>query len=480
VIDLNSIRLPHFFLDEPVGVLLSALVAFLIGGYYRKRLGKIGWSRSVLFSAILSLTFFGLIFGGYAFMESNIVSFSTLHQSFTSGGSISWSKWRNALKEWGGPITQHDLQVSHYFETSILATLPVTDPSRPLLYQTYTARQIVPQNSIVHFQGNVKLISGKKMDADKFNGFFIDAHYGYDVVNQSEMEVETEFLFPLARTDGFFENIHVQADGREVDGLQVNNGNLFWVLHMEPNQKVTISISYTSKGTDGYQYVVSQAREIKNFNLSISSDDPNIFVSVTPSGESIHQNLGLLSDGSLSFDVLINHIVAAPVVGISYVQTTNPYAPLDLFLRLLKFVPRSILFLTAVSVLILLISQVSFGFVDLVIIQASFWLYVLILILLGPVVENPKWILIASSVLTSGLIIWALKHLKMSRFPLVSLLFWIIAMLGFYPLTGEFVNTFPFNQYDNVALVTILVYTFSYLLWSRIGENIKSNSNPNR
>jgi hypothetical protein len=86
----------------------------------------------------------------------------------------------------------------------MLATLPVTEPTGPTLYQTVLVRQPVLQNSIVRFQGQVEMISGREQDVDKFNTYFVNANFLYDVVNQSDTTVETEFRFPLASQDGYF------------------------------------------------------------------------------------------------------------------------------------------------------------------------------------------------------------------------------------------------------------------------------------
>lgn len=317
------------------------------------------------------------------------------------------------------------------------------------------------------------MLSKKEQGADKFNAYFVNAEYLYDVVNHSEMAVETEFLFPLAPFDGLFENIQVRADGKEVDDLQTNGSGLWWTLGMEPNQKVTISISYVARGLDAYQFVVPQPREIKDFNLSISSDDPNVFVIVNPSGESIHQSTSILPNNVLVLDVSIDRVVVAPVVGISYVQKADPYAPLDLLLRILKFVPRSILFLTTVIALILMISRVSFGLNDMALILAVFWAHGLTFMFSGQFFENPKLILLATSTLATVLVFFLIRHLRTSRLTLFSIICWAVILLGVYPLTGESVNTFPYNQYDNLILIAILIFVFSYLLWIRVHSRIE-------
>ena len=471
--DTNPSPIASFFVDEPMGLLLSSVVALLVGGYHRKQIDQIGWLRSIIFSSIYSLVFLGLTLGGHTFVKSNIRSYNTLYQSFATGGSISWFKWRDAVKTWRGPITQQDLQVNHYIETSMLATLPVTEPTGPVLYQTVLVRQPVLQNSIVRFQGQVEMISGREQDVDKFNTYFVNANFLYDVVNQSDTTVETEFRFPLASQDGYFENIHVQLDGKDVDGLKVDGSGLWWTMSMGPHQKTSVSISYSARGMETYQFVVPHQREIRDFNFSISSNDPNVFIMVNPSGDSIHQNTTISPNNILVLDVSITRAVLAPVVGLSYVQRSVPYAPLDLLLRMLRFTPRSILFLVVVITLMLIISKVSFGLPDIALIQGILWLHILAVMILGMYFTNPKAIMLGASILTASLVYFVTKRLKPGWFLMISIVCWVIALLGIYPLSGEFVTTFPFNQYDNLVLIVILLFMFSHLVWTRIDSSIR-------
>ena len=194
---------------------------------------------------------------------------------------------------------------------------------------------------------------------------------------------------------------------------------------------------------------------------------------VSPSGESIRQNTNITPDDVLALDVSINRAVVAPVVGLSYAQRAEPYAPLDLFLRMLRFVPRAILSLMVVVALILIISKVSFNLRDVAVIQAIFWLHALVLMILGQYFEDPKALMLSTSFLTATLVYFAIRSLNWDRFLVISSLCWVVVLLGVYPLSGEVVSTFPFNQYDNLTLLAILIFTFSYLLWTRINSRIE-------
>jgi len=86
---------------------------------------------------------------------------------------------------------------------------------------------------------------------------------------------------------------------------------------------------------------------------------------------------------------------------------------------------------------------------------------------------NPKAIMLGASILTASLVYFVTKRLKPGWFLMISIVCWVIALLGIYPLSGEFVTTFPFNQYDNLVLIVILLFMFSYLVWTRIDSSIR-------
>jgi hypothetical protein len=100
---------------------------------------------------------------------------------------------------------------------------------------------------------------------------------------------------------------------------------------------------------------------------------------------------------------------------------------------------------------------------DLALIQAILWLYVFIVMMLGVYFENPKIVMLAVSICTASLVYFVARRLRVRRFLMASILCWVLALLGIYPLTGEFAVTFPFNQYDNLVLVAILIFMFSLL-----------------
>jgi hypothetical protein len=457
--------------EEPVALLLLVATAIILfGSFFRTAPEELPWVKNIIASGVRAMIFVGLVIGGYVFVKSNIKSFEVIHQSFTGENSISWFKWKRAVKTWGGWIIQRELIVNHFIETESLATLPVVDPAAPLLYLTSKVRQQIPQNSITRFRGKVDLTSGKQEDPDGFNGYYVQANFVYDVVNQSDLAVETEFLFPLETYPTTYEKFHLYLDQKEFTSVIVTTDGLRWSIAMAPRKKIVISISYSAKGMNGYTYTLPESREVRDFILTISSDRPDVYASVSPTGETIQHAVDVSPAGMFISTARIDQAVVAPTIGVSFVETTLPYAPYDLALHLLRFMPRSSIFLAVVCAITLLISGAPFGLRELTLFLSLSWAHIFSSILICWLFQDPKNGLLCSAAFFTILQYYVLRGAGLSWFARVGMLSWMFFFAGIYPLSGQRVETYPVNQYDSLILVGILIYAFSYSLSQRVNR----------
>jgi hypothetical protein len=467
--------LPVLLKEEPVGALLAIVAAALLfGSRFNGSQKQLDWFQNILQSAAASALFLGLILGGHVLAKSNINSFNDLYQSFTHQGSLSWTKWAKVARAWPGWITQEELVINHFVKTETIVTLPANDPSKPALYETGIIRQQIPQNSIVGFQGDVRLTLERDKNPDGFNGFQARAEFSYNVVNQSAQNVETDFLFPLDTTRITYENIRVAIDGQDVNTLTASLVGLQWQINMTPRQKINVHISYDARGLDGYAYSVPESREIRDFILTISSSSSNVFASISPPGETIAYETRIMPDGSFYSTAKIDQIVAAPAMAVYYVQTANPYAPQDDSLRILRFMPRAFIFLAVIFALTLLIAGVPVSLRDVVVIQTLSWAHLPIFMLATLKTENLEASLLGSAAVIVLSAYFALRHLP--RLPLTLTLAWAFILMGGYPFSGQKIETYPNNPYDSFVLIGMFVFMFSYALFKRIAGSAGKNA----
>jgi hypothetical protein len=362
-------------------------------------------------------------------------------------------------------------------ESESVQPLPSDDPAKPLLYKTVIERREIPQNSIVSFKGRVEVIREKEGNPDGFNVFQSHSEFTYEVVNQSNLSVETEFLFPFLdignthsnTTHSVYENIHIEVDGQEFDDFIVVPAGLQWTMEMSPQEKAVVFISFDAKGMDGYTYGLADKREVTNFELDIFSNTSDVFFSVYPEGGNIDFKAIMLQRNAIIATVNIDRVISAPSMGLSFVQNTFPYAPHDATLRLLRFMPRGLVFLLVIFTLTLLIAEVRVNYRELLLLQALSWGYVLLFMAFSPYPDNARKILFLGSI-GLGTFFFFLLWGKPSL-PRIGILAWTILLLGFYPLnSGKNYDAYPKNLYDTFILTCILVYIFAYLLYMRLNK----------
>jgi hypothetical protein len=245
---------------------------------------------------------------------------------------------------------------------------------------------------------------------------------------------------------------------------------LRWATAMKPHQQMAIVISYEARGMDGFSYTIPDQREITDFEIMISSNSRDVFFGVDPSGSNIHSNVRCPRPDDCIFVVRIDRVVAAPQITAAFVQFPLPYAPHDLTLRLLRFVPRAVLFLLVGFVFTIVINGAPFRTKNLLLFQAMLWGSVLLFLVFSPHNENPKMLLFLGAGVTGILVFFILPEIPtLAR---IAILIWTFLLLGIYPLISiKNVDTYPENLYDSFVVAGLLVYVFVYSLYTRFRGN---------
>ncbi|MCJ7435435.1 MAG: hypothetical protein MUO77_18290 [Anaerolineales bacterium] len=263
-----------------------------------------------------------------------------------------------------------------------------------------------------------------------------------------------------------YENIHVLIDEQELTSLVISPDGLHWKMKMVPRQEALVSVSYDARGMEAFTYLVPESREIKDFILTITSNESNVFASINPVGDTIEYYTNIMPDGSFISTATIDRAVVAPAMIVSFIQKTNPYAPQDLSLHLLRFMPRASIFLVAIFVFTILIAGLPVNLRTLTTFQAVSWTHILIFLFISPLITNPRMGLLLDAVFITVSMSFVLRGFP--RWPLIMILAWTFFFTGIYPFSGQKVETFPNNPYDNLVILTMLIYIFSYSLFRRM------------
>lgn len=459
-------RVMSWFTVEPtVSLLMTITAVVLFGSALRKSKDSSTafwpWLRRIIEASVGAVLFLGLLWAFRSILSNNNVTFNSTH------GSLSDINRQSAQSIWGKPHVQRELSVNHYIETVVQEEIPREDPSQPPLYRNVEVHQHVPQNSIIGFTGQVDLtLSEREKGYALYSGYVIQARFEYDVINDSELETEAEFAFPLSPGQTLFEDFMITVDGQDISSkLRFSPDWIEWKNDMTPGQQNKIVVIYTSRGMESFYYQVPTQREIKNFDFTLTVDRLPVSLLNYPVGCLTPMEIEPTADQRGS--ILIWKLDRAITVAGMGVALRQPQQPGAKVLRVLLNSPYALTLLGTMLALTLLIRGESVRFIDLALLSAAYCVQFLIMAAVSDYFFGFWGSLVLGAALT-GLLTFLLFRKLSSRLLRVLIYSLVVFFTLVYPLAGLLEQTTQRNSFDSAVQVGLIVYIFGLSLYTQI------------
>jgi len=425
------------------------------------------WVRRVIEAAAKALLFLGLLWAFRAILNDNYATFNSTH------GSVSEANLQSARSIWGRPHVQRELGVNHWIETVEQEEIPRQDPSEPPLYRNIEVRRHVPQNSILSFTGQVDLtLSEREKGYAYYSGFEADCRFEYEVINDSDMETEAEFNFPLAPQQTMYENFQISVDGQDISSwLRVADDNVWWKEMMGPQERRKIIVTYTSRGMDYFYYQVPYKREIKDFTLTLTVDRLPVSMLNYPEGCLTPKEIGPTSDGQGSVLVwTLDRAITTAGMGIALPSPEQPGADVT---RVLWRSPYALTLLISTLGLTLLILREPVRFLDLALLASTYCVQFLVMAAVSDFFLGFWGSLILGAILT-GVMAFLLLRTHPSRLLRILVLILVGFFAVLYPLSGLLSDVAQRHSFDGGVQAGLIIYLFGLSLYTRLSKRKSS------
>jgi len=481
------VTLAQWVAQEPVASLLLLVTAGLIFGARLQRGRRTSsrfwpWLSNLIQSLAVSLLFIGLACVFYLLLSSNSSIFSTLHGSFTTGGSLARTSWLDWQARYGAPFVQRPPFVTQYVSRAVLEPIPSEDPAQPVLYRTATIEQPVEQNTLTGFDGRVRLqVVDPQHAGDAFNAFTLSASYGYQVTNPMDVETRAEFRFPIWMAN-LYRDVKVEMDGHPVVSWHVEPSAIVWESRMRPGQSTAVLVEFVVTGMESFLFEVPSPREIKDFSLSVTLDSDYCCLVNEPEG-AIQFEGGRVGDlRTVAWNV--DSAIMAPRMGIILLQGW-PYAPSQALITLLPYAARALVLFLCMAALTLLITAIPVDLRRLALLACLFAVPFLLLMagaFPAPASIAPaNWDLVQTRLLpllalfSIGIGYLVLRGLPLR--PLVLVLLLMALFLCVYPFTGFVQDPKRRNALENIVQAGMIFYVFGLSLYLRV-RGSRAGSQP--
>lgn len=467
-------RLIHWFSVEPaVSMLMVTTAIVLFASAFRAHRETSGnfwpWLRRVIEAGVGAFLFIGLMWAFRMILNDNTATFYSTH------GSLSDASRESAWSIWGRPHTQVELTVSHTHEIEVKEELPREDITQPPTYRTTTQTEVIPQNSIRGFVGDVKMtLSEREKGYALYNGYVIDVALAYDILNDSAIETDAMFTFPLAEGQTLFEDFMVEMDERDISPeLRFSPNLVSWRVKMKPHQQSKVVITYKSRGMDYFYYQIPVQREIKDFILTLAVDRLPVSMLNYPERVITPTNVKPTEDGRgsiLSWE--LDRSITVMGMGVALPQPVQPGAQV---LRVLVISPYALTLLGAMLALTMLIWGQSLHFLDLALVSAVYTMQFLLMAAISDYFFGFWGSLILGAVLT--LFLTFLLFRKLPSRPLQIVVYVLVAFFTIvYPLSGLLTELAHQNAFNLLLQAGLILYItlLSIFARQRKSENISS------
>jgi hypothetical protein len=421
------------------------------------------WVRRVIEAAVRSLLFLGLLWAFRAILNDNYTTFNSTH------GSVSQANLQSARSIWGQPHIQRELSVNHWIETVEQEEIPREDPSQPPLYRNIELRKLVPQNSILSFSGQVDLtLSEREKGYAYYSGFEVNCRLEYEVINDSDLETEAEFNFPLSPNQTMYESFQITVDGQDISSqLRVAEDNVWWKETMKPQERQQIAITYTSRGMDYFYYQVPVKREIKDFKLTLMVDRLPVSMLNYPEGCLTPKEIRPTLDGQGSILMwTLDRAITTAGMGVALPSPEQPGADV---IRVLWRSPYALTLLIATLGLTLLIRGEPVRFLDLALLASTYCVQFLVMAAISDFFFGFWGSLIVGAILT-GLMAFLLFRKHPSRLLRILVLILVAFFAVLYPLSGLLSDVAQRNSFEGGVQAGLIVYLFGLSLYTRLSK----------
>jgi hypothetical protein len=449
-------RIINWFTLEPAVSMLMVTTAIVLFGSaflaYKETSGDFWpWMRRIIEASVAALLFLGLMWAFRAILNDNVNTFYATH------GSVSDISLNSAWSIWGRPHTQVELTVDHTHEVEVQEELPREDPTQPPLYRNVTQIQEVPQNSITGFVGDVQMtLSEREKGYAFYSGYIVDVTLKYDILNDSNIETDAAFTFPLSPGQTLFEDFVVNMDGEDLSpDLRFAPDTISWNTRMKPHQHSQVVITYASRGMDYFYYQIPVQREIKNFSLKLTVDRLPVSLLNYPDGVITPTDIASTEDGQGSILTWnLDRAITTAGMGVALYQPEQPGAQV---LRVLVLSPYALTLLGAMLALTLLIWGLQVRFLDLALLSAVYTMQFLLMAALSDYFFG-FW---GSLLVGAGLTMF-LSFLLFRKLPSRSLRVVIYILVAFftiiYPLSGLLPELSQQNAFNMLLQSGLILY----------------------
>jgi hypothetical protein len=203
------------------------------------------------------------------YLRQTILNFQRTH------GRVTQANYNAVQTIWGAEQEQGELKVEIYTDEEITERIESEDLTKPAVLRKKTIRHPITANPFVAARHEIVLKQNpRKKGSAYYGGYETVCHFSWKLNNPAETPQKSSLVFPLPATGAMYDDLSAILNGKDVlPQMQLKDGTLILTHELQPNEVLDFKISFKSRGVSFWYFQVREAREIRDFLLTLTLPD---------------------------------------------------------------------------------------------------------------------------------------------------------------------------------------------------------------
>jgi hypothetical protein len=204
-----------------------------------------------------------------SYLQHSLAAFQRTH------GRITQANYNAVQTIWGAEQVQGELNVDIYHNEEVTERIESEDPAKPALLKKKTVHQSITGNPFVSARHQVTLRQNPRKKGSAFyDGYETDCAFAWKLRNPSDAAQKIILTFPLPAQGAMYDGLAATLNGHDVlPDIQIKDASLVLERDVTPSEVMDFRIAFKSRGLSSWDFQVREAREIRDFTLTLTLPD---------------------------------------------------------------------------------------------------------------------------------------------------------------------------------------------------------------
>ncbi len=225
--------------------------------------------KRLLWAGLLIWLFVGTISVLRSYLRQTENNFERMH------GRVTQANYNAVQTIWGSEQVQNELNVDIYHDEEVTERVESEDPTKPAVIHKKTVHKSMPGNPFVSATHDITLRQNPRKKGSAFyGGYETDCSFSWKLRNPSDTTQKCILTFPLPASDAMYDGLTATLDGHDVlPQMEIKDSSLVLERDVQANEVMDFHIAFKSRGLSYWYFQVREAREIRDFTLTLNLPD---------------------------------------------------------------------------------------------------------------------------------------------------------------------------------------------------------------